>query len=202
MIHIPLRRTRRTSPENDTRAVAGPSLGLRLSVLLHRRRLDEQLAEGCGRGVADELTLRAHQLSDPVHRAGLAGALRRIVERAERPSGGLSSTVPPCRDAVIERREGLLGLADRLDGAASMSASAVARVELLLQDGTGPLFSARADRSIADGLWWVADAWERGCAVHDWRCPVISKLDCEHVTWTCAHCGATAVSADGGTRPA
>ena len=25
---------------------------------------------------------------------------------------------------------------------------------------------------------------------HDWRNPVVSKLDPEHVSWTCARCGA------------
>ena len=30
----------------------------------------------------------------------------------------------------------------------------------------------------------------RGCAPHDWRCPVIIKLDPDHVAWTCARCGA------------
>ena len=39
------------------------------------------------------------------------------------------------------------------------------------------------------------------CPPHDWRCPVIMKLDPEHVAWTCAHCGAMALSDDLALRP-
>jgi hypothetical protein len=40
------------------------------------------------------------------------------------------------------------------------------------------------------------------CRPHDWRCPVIMKLDPEHTGWTCARCGAIAVSADPAIKPA
>jgi hypothetical protein len=40
------------------------------------------------------------------------------------------------------------------------------------------------------------------CPPHDWRCPVIMKLDPEHVAWTCARCGAMALSDDLALRPA
>jgi hypothetical protein len=40
------------------------------------------------------------------------------------------------------------------------------------------------------------------CPPHDWRCPVIMKLDPDHVAWTCARCGAMALSDDLALRPA
>lgn len=40
------------------------------------------------------------------------------------------------------------------------------------------------------------------CPPHNWRCPVIMKLDPDHVAWTCARCGAMALSDDLALRPA
>jgi hypothetical protein len=42
----------------------------------------------------------------------------------------------------------------------------------------------------------------RLCPPHRWGCPVIMKLDPEHVAWTCAWCGEVAKSDDVGVRPA
>jgi len=39
------------------------------------------------------------------------------------------------------------------------------------------------------------------CPPHEWRCPVIMKLDPDHVAWTCARCGAMALSDDLALRP-
>lgn len=196
-----LRRIRRTTPD-EVQPAARPTPGLRLRVLLHRHRIDEQLAEGSGRGRPAELALRASQLCERRSRSRLARGLRRIVARTENPGNGwLRTAIPMHRPAVVQWREGLLGLAERLERPEAMSASAVARVQLLLCDGTGPLFNSGAPRSLGAALWWVADAWEQECSAHHWRCPIVSKLDIDHVTWTCAHCGATAISVDAATRP-
>ena len=40
-----------------------------------------------------------------------------------------------------------------------------------------------------------------GCPPHDWRCPVVMKLDPEHVAWTCAGCGAIATTDSRAVRP-
>jgi hypothetical protein len=40
------------------------------------------------------------------------------------------------------------------------------------------------------------------CPPHAWRCPVIMKLDPDHVAWTCARCGAMGLSDDLALRPA
>jgi hypothetical protein len=40
------------------------------------------------------------------------------------------------------------------------------------------------------------------CPPHRWGCPVIMKLDPEHVAWTCARCGVVATSEGLGVRPA
>lgn len=167
---------------------------LRVRVRLHRWNLDQEIAAGNSRRAAGERALRSLQLAEPRTRRRLARSLRRVVAEADRPRGPrLEPTVPTLRDAVVRSREALLGLAERLEQPVPMSATAIARVRVLLSDGTGPLYSRQATQSLSDMVWWVADGLAL-CTAHDWRCPVIMKTDPGHVAWTCARCGATAAS--------
>ena len=95
---------------------------------------------------------------------------------------------------------GVLGLADRLDAPEPLSAAAVSRVRELLTDGTGPLYCGHPRRLLDQTIWWIADAMQE-CPPHDWRCPVVSKLHPYELAWTCALCGATALSDDRTTVP-
>ena len=169
-------------------------LRLRLRVLLHRWTLDNEIASGAGRRPPNERRLRSRQLADPRTRRRLARSLRRVVAESDRPPATrMESSVPMRRETVARSREALLGLAERLDQAVPVHATGIARVRVLLGDGTGPLYSRSAARSLADAVWWVADGLAL-CSAHDWRCPVIMKTDPNHVAWTCARCGATAAS--------
>jgi hypothetical protein len=133
----------------------------------------------------------------------LASSLRRVLARAQRePTGGISAAVPLRREAIVTWREALLGLSERLEGPGSMSPSAIARVQLLLRDGTGPLFSATAERSLGEAIWSIADGWRDSCPGHEWWSPVAAPLDPERVAWTCACCGATALGTGAQARPA
>jgi hypothetical protein len=134
-------------------------------------------------------------------RRRVARSLREVVKAAERPAGALlSSAIPVSRRAVIPWREGLLGLAERLERPEPVNPCGVARALVLLTDGDGPLYSPRAVRSMGDAVWRIADGL-RPCPPHDWGCPVIMKLDPEHVAWTCGRCGAIATSEDTRERP-
>jgi len=139
------------------------SIRLRLDVSLHRRRLDCELAAGADPTEPEPRAARARQLQDQRTRTRLARALRRTVNDAERPRAGapLSSAVPINRGAVIAWREGLLGLADALQKPGPVNPSGVARVVLLLTDGSGPLFSQYADQPLAEAVWWVADGLQQ-----------------------------------------
>ena len=90
-------------------------------------------------------------------------------------------------------RDAFLSLAERLEQPAAVSATGVARVLRLLTEGGGPLYDPCSERLMGDVLCWVAEGFPE-CPPHDWRCPVIMKLDPAHVAWTCARCGATALS--------
>jgi hypothetical protein len=175
-------------------------LPLPMRVRLHRRRLDRELADGLPPDGAADRALRAHQLGELATRTALARSLRDAVEvTGRRPARPLSSAVP-VRPAVAESREGLLGLAERLERPGPVNACGVARVLVLLSDGAGPLYNPMSDRSIGEALWWVADGLQP-CPPHAWTCPVIMKLDPEHVAWTCGRCGKIALTDDLGVPP-
>jgi hypothetical protein len=102
---------------------------------------------------------------------------------------------------VIGCREGLLGLADRLEQLTELNPRGLARALTLITDATGPLYNGASTRSLREAVWWIADGL-RACSPHDWRCPAIMKLDSVHIAWTCVRCGATALSDDPVVRPA
>jgi hypothetical protein len=172
----------------------------RLRVRIHRRRLDRELAEGCGDLHTDELALRARQLIDLGARGRLARSLRRVVADADRAAPRASAAAPLRRAVVGEWSEALEGLADRLDRRGPISATAVARMLALLSDGGGPLYSVRPTRTMADYIWWIADGLAL-CPPHQWRCPVVTKVEPHHVAWTCVRCGVLGTSDDFATTP-
>jgi hypothetical protein len=162
-----------------------------------------ELADGCTHDRPPELARSAEQLAYPRTRRELAGSLRRVVGESEHPRTVTlpPSTVPVLRTVVASWREGLLGLAERLERPGPIHRCGVARVLGLLADVSGPLYSADAERSMEDWIWWIADGLQP-CPPHDWRSPVITKIDPEHVAWTCAQCGAIATTDDPSVRPA
>jgi hypothetical protein len=159
---LPVRTLRRSTARMEMCAPK-PRLRLRLRVKLCRFGLDRQLADGRPADASEARALRAHQLEDPALRRKLAGSLRHTVADAQRPRPiGFSSTVPMRREAVVGCGEALLGLADRLEHPARVSAAAVARILVLLTDGTGPLYNPACRRSLDEAIWDVADADQGG----------------------------------------
>src|ERR1035441_879181 len=122
-----------------------PARGAR--VRLRRGRLDRELAEGRDPEACGDRALRAGQLTDTVTRRRVARSLRGVVAKAERAPGGLGSAAPVCRSAVLAWREGLLGLADRLEQPGALNPCGVARALVLLTDGTGPLYNPAPEPS-------------------------------------------------------
>ena len=102
--------------------------------------------------------MRARQLASPRTRRQLARSLRARVKDAERPAAPrLSAAVPLSRRVVLRWRESLLGLAERLERPDPVNPCGVARVLLVLTDGTGPLYNPGAADRMSDAVWWIAD---------------------------------------------
>ena len=130
---------------------------------LHKRRLDEQLAEGFGRDPIEDRALRARQLTRMRARRRLARSLRARVKDAEKPAAPrLSAAVPLSRRAVLPWRESLLGVAERLERPDAVNPCGVARVLMLLTDGTGPLYNPGVADQMSDAVWWIADGLALG----------------------------------------
>ena len=135
-----------------------PTLRCRLRVQWHKGRLDRQLADGFGSDPIEDLALRARQLTRVRARRQLARSLRARVNDAERPAAPrLSAAVPLSRRAVRAWRESLLGIAERLERPDPVNPCGVARVLMLLTDGTGPLYNPAAAERMSDAVWWIAD---------------------------------------------
>jgi len=176
------------------------ALGRRLRVRLHRRRLDRELADGCD--ASQDRVLRASELTDPGTRRELARSLREVVANAENPRRALfGSAVPVLSAAVLPWREGLLGLAERLEQRDPINPCGVARVLSLLTDGTGPLYNPASRCSLEHAIWRIADG-SYLCRAHDWQSPALTKPVPDPTAWRCARCGAIAATDDPAVRPA
>ena len=130
-----------------------------LRVQLHRGRLDHQVADGFGPDPIEDRALRARQMTARRARRRLARSLRARVKDLERPvAHQMTAAVPLCRRAVLPWRESLLGLAERLEGPDPHNPAGVARVLVLLTDGSGPLYNPAVADRMGDAVWWIADA--------------------------------------------
>jgi len=115
------------------------SLRDRLVARLRAHALDRELARGVAPESGGALTLRARALIGPSARAALACQLRRVVSDAR--GGHLWLTrVPVRRPEVLDAAHELDLLADRLAAPGPVDVRGVAQVQLLLADGTGPLY--------------------------------------------------------------
>lgn len=116
----------------------------RLSAQLRSRELDRTLASGVSPDSSAVLSLRAHRLISARTRDALARSIRTLIADAERPLGPLAPSLPICRRKVLRSRESLKQLADRLMRHEPVDARGVAKVNLLLGHGRGPVYDGPA----------------------------------------------------------
>ena len=133
------------------------------------------------------------RLAAALTRHELALLLRVRVFEAEHFDAVRDSELCPAH--LLSWCEGLIGLADSLERTEAVNPCALARARTLLMDRSGPLYRAETERSLGEAFWRIADGMHI-CPPHAWACPVIMKLDPEHVAWTCKYCGDVATSDD------
>jgi hypothetical protein len=100
--------------------------------------LDRQLAAGATPEASVALALHAARVYGPTQRRLLARSLTRIASEPASARVG----VPVDRVAVERARDELEAVADRLSADGPVSVRGVARIRLLLADGSGPLYRA------------------------------------------------------------
>ena len=137
------------------------SVPLRLKVFLTRGRLDRQIADGRSGEATPSLALRIRQLTARRTRQQTARELRGVVEGVEtRPSGPVISAVVIEPAAVRAGRLAILGLADRLDGAAPLNPRGLVLARALLTDGGSPFYNPYSERTVTEAVIGVHDALE------------------------------------------
>jgi hypothetical protein len=133
----------------------GTALGLRrvrlrdrLAGVLRAHDLDRQLADGVPPERSAALSLRARRLLRPRTAAMLSRGVRRVLHdiQTREPGGG---RMPVRRQAVRAVADDLERLARRLVAPQPVGVAGLARVRLLLSDGSGPLFSGRAREDLS-----------------------------------------------------
>jgi hypothetical protein len=121
-------------------------------VWLHRGSLDRSLAAGADPGTSPELALRARQLTSPRFRAGLAASIRNLLDTAEEPRRGLTSTVPVQRNEILSERDLLLELAADLESSDRLQARGIALIETLLTNGDSPVYMSSPEAGLREVL--------------------------------------------------
>ena len=119
-----------------------PASLVALGARLHHRTLDRDLAAGIAGWRSPQHTARMCQLTSLRHRRRLAAALDNIVSAAALPrSQQARGAVPPCRASVVATRDQITSLAERLRSDATVAAAGIVRLETLLCDGGGPVYT-------------------------------------------------------------
>jgi len=129
---------------------------LRARVWLTRQTLDHRLAAGESMLASAALTRRAGQLTSVRSRRSLAAGIRRVTADAELPAPALSAAVPIQRRAILRARHGLERIAAELAADEPVRLAGIARVQLLLTEGSSPLYTALPDGALDEA---VAQAW-------------------------------------------
>ena len=128
-------------------------LAARLNARLHAPSLNRELASGIAPWRSPLHAARALQLTRERNRRGLARSLERLIEQAHQPRGQYrGAVVDPCREQVIEALPVLLGIASRLRSADPIDARGIARLTILLSDGSGPCYVRIRRNALTDAL--------------------------------------------------
>ena len=134
----------------------------RMAVLwahLRAARLDRQLSTGTATWRSPTQAARSLQLTSVRKRRGLARALERLIEHAERPLTPFrGAVVQPCREQVHGAMPVILEIATCLRSPQPVNARGVALLRGLLSDGAGPCYTRSRPDALTIALQDVADA--------------------------------------------
>ncbi len=110
-------------------------------------RLDRELASGANPDSDPLLQARARHLLSRDAREQIASTIDRILRPSDR-AALYSARVPVCSPAVREAEPALAMLADRLRAYFSIDAQGVAKAQILLTDGSGPLYNPNSTSDV------------------------------------------------------
>ena len=118
-----------------------PSIRARLTARLRQGRFDRLLAVGCPAAVGSALFVHAERIVAFPEREAIARALRLAVAAAHWPPPNvMSGRVPIHRDNVAAAEATIDALTLRLHAPMPVNARGMARLRLVMSDGTGPFY--------------------------------------------------------------
>jgi len=130
----------------------------RLLARLRASRIDRDLAQGASPEFTVALALRARHLVGPESRRSLARSIENIVADADRFAQRRQLKIPLCRRRIREASIELGEVSERLRSGGPVSARGVAKLELLLADGCGPLYQRGSQEDLRARLREVIEA--------------------------------------------
>jgi hypothetical protein len=116
----------------------------RIRAGVRRRQLDAALAEGADPWSGGELFVRASRLGALPERRKVAAGLLGLVALAAHQLPA-SPYLEVRHRVVLEQRDSLCALADRLGEPAPVEVAVVAQLSLLLSDGSSPVYAGGRD---------------------------------------------------------
>jgi len=132
-----------------TQELFEPGLAARASARLRHRMLDQELAEGANPAECPQWAARAAELTKRSSRERAADEIEQLLRfSAERHR----VRVGPHRVAADVNRERLTRLASLLRDDPPLYARGLARLQIALSDGTGPVYTDRDGRALAREL--------------------------------------------------
>jgi hypothetical protein len=132
-----------------TQELFEPGLAARVAARIHHRVLDQELARGADPADCAQWAARAVELTKRSSRERAADEIEQLLRFPEEPH---RLRVGPHRVATQVNRDELQRLAMRLRGDAPLYARGLARLQVALTDGTGPLYTDRDGRALAHEL--------------------------------------------------
>ncbi len=143
------------APEQD---MGRPPLAARLQARLFAWRLDREIEAGAVVVPGTPLAAHVARLTSVKQRDSLARGLRRAVDRAESTRGCVSGPFPIGSGQVAECRSEIDHITLLLHSPRPVHPRGMARLRMLLTDGTGPLYDGGGSGSLAAELRAVVAA--------------------------------------------
>ncbi len=119
---------------------ARATLGARLMARLHAGKFDRMLAVGVPAPAGSALAVHAARLTSVEEREAIAHTLRRAAQDAADHHAPLSSRVPLNVPNIGVAKDRIDQIALRLHSPRPVTARGVARLRLVLSDGSGPMY--------------------------------------------------------------
>jgi hypothetical protein len=117
-----------------------PAFSARLLARLFAAKYDRMLAVGVPASPGSALAVHAQRLTSVDEREAIAHALRRSVEDACNRDARVSSRVPLNIPNITAARDRIDQVTLRLHSPRPVTARGIARLRVLLSDGTGPMY--------------------------------------------------------------